>query len=147
MYNAAVVMAEQMKAVGINAQLQVVDWPTSVNMQLRGDTGWNYFHTGYGTQPALGALSVMAFFAPPTAVYRPLEGKDDPDIVAAWNDMNSLPDPAAREAAYARMQSVILSRAYALPFGSLTKVQASRANVEGFVPFRIPRMSNVWLAN
>lgn len=61
--------------------------------------------------------------------------------------MNNLPDPAAREAAYARMQSVILDRAYALPFGSLTKVQASRSNVEGFVPFRIPRMSNVWLAN
>ena len=147
MYNAAVVMAEQMKAVGINAQLQVVDWPTSINMQLRGDTGWNFFHTGYGTQPALGALSVMAFFAPPTAAYRPLEGKDDPDIVAAWTDMNTNPDPAARQAAYARMQSVILERAYALPFGSLTKVQASRSNVEGFVPFRIPRMSNVWLTN
>jgi len=147
MYNAAVVMAEQMKAVGINAQLQVVDWPTSINMQLRGDTGWNFFHTGYGTQPALGALSVMAFFAPPTAVYRPLEGKDDPDIVAAWTDMNGNPDPVARQAAYARMQSVILDRAYSLPFGSLTKVQASRNNVEGFVPFRIPRMSNVWLTN
>jgi peptide/nickel transport system substrate-binding protein len=26
-------------------------------------------------------------------------------------------------------------------------VQAVRANVEGFKPFRIPRMSNVWFAN
>ena len=147
MYNAAVVMAEQMKAVGINAQLQVVDWPTSVNMQLRGDTGWNFFHSGYGTQPALGPLSIMGFFAPPEAVYRPLKGQDDPDIVAAWNDMNTLPDQAARDAAYARMQTVILERVYALPFGSLTKVQASRSNVENFTPFRIPRMSNVWLSN
>ena len=145
MYNAAVVMAEQMKAVGINAQLQVVDWPTSINMQLRGDTGWNFFHTGWGTQPALGALDTMRFFAPPSATYRPLEGKDDPDVVAAWNDMNNLPDPAARQEAFARMQRTVLERAYVLPFGSLTKVQAVRSNVQGFTPFRIPRMSNVWM--
>ena len=145
MYNAAVVMAEQMKAVGINAVLQVVDWPTSVNLSQKGDTGWNFFHTGWGTQPALGALDTMRFFAAPNAVYRPLPGKDDPDVMAAWNDMNNLPDPAARDEAFARMQKVVMERAYAFPFGSLTKVQATRTNVGGFVPFRIPRMSNVWL--
>jgi peptide/nickel transport system substrate-binding protein len=36
---------------------------------------------------------------------------------------------------------------FAIPFGSLTKVQGARANVKGFVPFRIPRMSNVWFTN
>jgi peptide/nickel transport system substrate-binding protein len=39
----------------------------------------------------------------------------------------------------------VLQRVYALPFGSLTKVQAVRSNVQGFVPFRIPRFSNVWV--
>ena len=34
-----------------------------------------------------------------------------------------------------------------VPFGSLTKVQATRSNVQGFTPFRIPRMSNVWFTN
>ena len=144
MYNSALVMAEEMKAVGINAQLKVVDWPTSVQMQQKGDTGWNYFYTGWGTQPALGGLSTMAFFAPPTATYRPPEGKDDPDVVKAWNDMNTLPTEAGRQEAFERMQKTILERAYAYPFGSLTKVQAVRANVQGFKSFRIPRMSNVW---
>ena len=145
MYNTAVVMAEQLKTVGINAQLQVVDWPTSVNLALRGDTGWNFANTGWGTGPALGAMDTMRFFAPPNAVYRPLPGKDDPDVVAAWNDMNTLPDQAGREAAFARMQKIVLERAYAFPFGSLTKVQATRRNVGGFEPFRVPRFSNVWL--
>ncbi len=145
MYNAAVVQAEQMKAVGINAQLQVVDWPTSIQMYLRGDTGWNYAHTGWGTQPALGALSVMAFFAPPNAAYRPAAGKDDPDVVALWNGMNNLPDAAARQEAFVKLQAMVLDRALAVPFGSLTKVQAVRTTVKGFVPFRIPRFSNVWL--
>ncbi len=44
------------------------------------------------------------------------------------------------------MQKYVLDQVYALPFGSLTKVQAVRANVEGFVPFRIPRVYNVWFA-
>ena len=41
-------------------------------------------------------------------------------------------------------KKVALERVYALPFGSLTKVQAIRANVKGFAPSRIPRLSNVW---
>ena len=42
------------------------------------------------------------------------------------------------------MQKHVLDQVYAVPFGSFTKVQAVRSNVKGFVPFRIPRMSNVW---
>ncbi len=110
MYNAAVVQAEQMKAVGINAEIQVVDWPTSIQMFLKGDTGWNYFHTGWGTQPALGALSTMAFFAPPNATYRPAAGKDDPDVVKLWHDMNNLPDAAGRQDAFVRLQAMTLDR-------------------------------------
>jgi peptide/nickel transport system substrate-binding protein len=145
MYNVAVVQAEEMKAIGINAEIKVVDWPTSIQMYLRGDTGWNYFHTGWGTQPALGALSTMAFFAPPNAAYRPAAGKDDPDVVKLWNDMNNLSDESARQEAFVKLQAMVLDRAYALPFGSLTKVQAVRANVKGFTPFRIPRFANVWV--
>ena len=147
MYNAALVVQEELKSVGINAELRVVDWPTSVQMSLKPDAGWNLFFTGWGTQPALGALATMAFLAPPVAAYMPKDGHDDPDVVAAWNDMNNKPTKEERREAFGRMQGVLLERAYSFPFGSLTKVQAVRANVDGFVPFRIPRMSNVWLAN
>jgi peptide/nickel transport system substrate-binding protein len=33
-----------------------------------------------------------------------------------------------------------------IPFGSLTKVQAVRSNVQNFRPYRIPRMSNVYFS-
>ncbi len=147
MYNAALVMSEQLKAVGINAQLKVVDWPTSVNMALKSDTGWNFFYTGWGTQPALGGLDTVQLLINPNASYKPKDDKDDPDLLAAWNEMNNLVDPAGRQAAFAKAQKIVLERVYALPFGSLTKVQAVRANVQGFKPFRIPRMSNVWFTN
>jgi len=68
MYNSSLVMQQQMQAIGINAQLKVVDWPTSANMALHADAGWNFFYTGWGTQPALGALATMQFFVQPGAV-------------------------------------------------------------------------------
>lgn len=147
MYNSALVMQQQLQSVGINAQMKVVDWPTSVQMSQVSDTSWNFFYTGWGTQPALGALATMQFLADPNAVYRPKDGKGDPELLAAWNDMNNLPDAKDRQAAFARMQKIALEKVFALPFGSFTKVQGSRANIKGFVPFRIPRMSNVWFAN
>ena len=147
MYNSALVMQQEMQAVGIKAELKVVDWPTSVQMSQVSDGSWNFFYTGWGTQPALGALATMQFFADPGAAYRPKGDKGDPDLLAAWNDMNNLPEAKDRQAAFAKMQKIVYDKVYALPFGSFTKVQGARSNVKGFVPFRIPRMSNVWIAN
>lgn len=147
MYNSALVMQQQLQAVGINAQMKVTDWPTSVQMFRNTTEGWNFHFTGWGTQPALGALATMQFLVSPGASYKPPGDKDDPDVLAAWNDMNTLPTPAERQAAFARMQKLVLERVYAVPFGSFTKVQGVRSNVKGFVPFRIPRMANVWMTN
>jgi peptide/nickel transport system substrate-binding protein len=144
MYNSALVMQQQLQAVGINAQMKVVDWPTSVQMQQNTTEGWNFFFTGWGTQPALGALATMQSLVQPNATYKPMGGKDDPDLLTAWNDMNTMPTVEGRQEAFARMQKLVLERVYAVPFGSFTKVQAIRSDVNGFVPFRIPRMSNVW---
>ncbi len=144
MYNSALVMQQQLQAVGINAQLKVTDWPTSVQMAQRPDTGWNFFFTGWGTQPALGALDTMQFMIQPGAAYMPKGGKDDPAMLADWTEMNQAPSAKARQAAFVAMQKLILDRVYAVPFGAITKMQAVRSDVKGFVPFRIPRMSNVW---
>lgn len=145
MYNSALVMQQELQAVGINAQMRVVDWPTSVQLSQKPDGGWNFFFTGWGTQPALGALATMQFLADPTAVYQPKDHKGDPDLMAAWNDMNTQPTPEGRQQAFARMQQITLERVYTIPFGSFTKEQGVRSNVQGFVPFRIPRMANVWM--
>ena len=50
-----------------------------------------------------------------------------------------------RAEAFARAQHAVMEHGMALPFGWLTKNQATRANVHNFVPFRIPRMYNVWM--
>jgi peptide/nickel transport system substrate-binding protein len=147
MYNSALVVQQQLQAVGINAQMKVVDWPTSVQMALGTTQGWNLHFTGWGTQPALGGLATMQLLVQPNASYKPVDGVDDPDVLAAWKDMNALPTAEGRQQAFAHMQQLVLERVYALPFGSLTKVQAVRSNVNGFEPFRIPRMANVWFSH
>ena len=88
----------------------------------------------------------MQLLVQPNAAYKPMAGQDDPDLRSAWNDMNMLPTPEGRKDAFARMQALVLDRVYAIPFGVMDTVQAVRSNVNGFVPFRIPRMANVWFS-
>jgi peptide/nickel transport system substrate-binding protein len=147
MYNAALVMAEQLKAIGVNAQLKVVDWPTSTQTAKQASGEWNYAFTGWGSEPFIGPLGIMQDLIPPNAQWAPKDLAGDPDLNAAYNDMTQKLDPKDRQAGWVRAQTIALERAYVLPFGSLTKMQGVRANVQGFTPFRIPRMSNVWLAN
>lgn len=143
MYNAALVVTEQLKAVGINAKMEVVDWPTSVNRMAKEATGWNFFFTGWGTQPALGALATIKFFIPPGGTQAP--SPPDPELEAAYAEMQNAPDQAGRQAGFVKAQKIALEKVYAVPFGSLTKVQAVRSNVKGYKPFRAPRFSNVWI--
>ena len=78
MYNSALVMQQQLQAVGINAQMKVVDWPTSVQMMRNTTEGWNFHFTGWGTQPALGPLAVMQFLVQPNATYKPQAARTIP---------------------------------------------------------------------
>ena len=89
----------------------------------------------------------MQFFVMPGAVYMPKGGQDDPQLLSLWNDMNSMPTLQGRKVAFANMQQYALEQVYTVPLGSLTKVQAVRSNVKGYMPYRIPRMSNVWFEN
>ncbi len=146
MYNAALVMSEQLKAIGMNVKMEVIDWPASVQKQQNTTTGYNWFFTGYGTNTALGGIAAVRFHAPPFNTYHPKDPAGDAEFVAAFRDIENGKSLDERKAAFTRAQGRILDQVLALPFGSLTKIQAVRANVQNFRPFRIPRMSNVYFS-
>ena len=50
-----------------------------------------------------------------------------------------------RKATFAKLQERIYEDVKMLKMGDLTKVMAARSNVKGFIPYRIPRLWNVWL--
>ncbi|MCS6877102.1 MAG: ABC transporter substrate-binding protein [Geminicoccaceae bacterium] len=146
MYNAALVMAEQLKAIGMNVRLEVQDWPATIATRDKNHDAWNYHFTGWGTNTALGYLAVFKFLARPKPIYN-FKNPDDTDKVfdALYEEMISRPTLEQRLDAFARLQYRVMENGLALPFGWLTKNQAVRANVKNFVPFRIPRMYNVWM--
>ena len=146
MYNAALVMSEQLKAVGMNVRLLVQDWPATIATRDKQPDMWNYHFTGWGTNSSLGYLAVFKFLAKPRPIYNFKDPEDtDPMFDQAYDDMLNKPTFEERSEAFARVQQRVYENGLALPFGWLTKNQATRSNVHNFVPFRIPRMYNVWM--
>jgi peptide/nickel transport system substrate-binding protein len=146
MYNAALVMQAQLQAIGMNVRLEVEDWPATIATRDKQPDAWNYHFTGWGTNTSLGYLAVFKFLAKPRPIYNFAHPDDtDPVFDAAYHDMLNLPTFEERAKAFARAQYEVMANGLALPFGWLTKNQATRSNVHNFVPFRIPRMYNVWM--
>ena len=146
MYNAALVMSEQLKDIGMNVRVEVQDWPATIATRDNQPDAWNYHFTGWGTNSSLGYLAVFKFLAAPRPIYTPGNPEATDEVFdAAYSDMLSLPTFEERAEAFGRVQHRVMEHGLALPFGWLTKNQAVRSNVHNFVPFRIPRMYNVWM--
>ena len=140
MYNAAVVMAEQMKAFGLTTKVEVSDWPTQ-RRKREDPKAWNIYFTGFGTGPSVGPAGAILDLIPPTNLQM---SPGDPELVKHYEDLLNRPTTEERKAAFARAQARIYEQVHAIKFGDLTKVQATRSQVKGFKPHRIPRMWGVW---
>jgi peptide/nickel transport system substrate-binding protein len=147
LYNSALVMSQELKAAGINAQLLVLDWPTALAKSMKGTPDWNYFFTGWITYVATGGVQTLRPMAEPNAVYTPPDSKTDPAFMAAFNVVANGETLPIRQEAFARAQLIALQDAMVVPMGVMPKVQAVRSNVEHFKPFYNPRLYNVWLKN
>jgi peptide/nickel transport system substrate-binding protein len=144
MYNTSLVMAEQLKAAGINAELLVLDWPAALAKSQKETEGWNFFYTGWITVVALGGPQTMRQLAPPASVQK-WKGEPDPEFMAAVKQLSEGRTLEERKAAFAKAQTKALELVMAVPFGVMPKTQAVQAKVENFRSYYVPRLSNVWL--
>jgi len=145
LYNSALVTAQQLKGVGINAELLVLDWPTALQKSMKGTPDWNFFFTGWITYVAVGGMQTLRPMAEPNPVYTPPDGKTDPAFMRAFEDVSNGATLEIRQAAFARAQQIALDDVMVIPTGVMPKVQGVRANVQHYVPFYNPRMYNVWV--
>jgi peptide/nickel transport system substrate-binding protein len=136
---AAVVIAEQLKGLGINAVVNQVDWPTALQIRLQ-DEGWNGWTLMMGIEPYLGPYGYAATFTGDTGHQR----VRDEVLEEAYQRLISEPEEAARQQAFADFQTRFYEMLPTIKLGNVSMMQATRANVKGFVPFRFPRMYNVW---
>ena len=147
MYNASVVMQEQMKAVGINAELLTLDWPAALTMSQKQDQGWNYFYTGWTTVTAQGGIQSLRFLADPINVHKPRDNKSDAEFMRYFTEGVRGKTLDERKALFAKAQRRVFDEAMAMPFGILPKVAAVRSNVDGYMPFYIGRAWNISFTN
>ncbi len=146
LYNSALVMAEQLKAVGINAQLQVLDWPSALQMSMKGSAPWNFFFTGWITYVAQGGMQTLRPMAEPNPVFTSPGGKVPEQFMKDFNEVSNGTTLVDRQAAFADAQKIAFQNVMVIPFGVTPKIQGVRADVEHYVPFYNPRMYNVWFS-
>ena len=100
LYNTGLVISQQLKAVGINAELLVLDWPTALQKAMKGTPDWNFFFTGWITYVAVGGVQTLRPMAEPNPVYTPPGGKTDPEFMKAFEDVANGATLEARQAAF-----------------------------------------------
>ncbi len=142
MYNAALMVNEQLKAVGMNTRLFVTDWPTTREIRANKPNEWNFYFTGWGTGPSIGPRDAIKDLLPPINSQNLAE--EDKKMAALWSAMHEEPTAEGRLKAFSEISQYLYEQVYQFKFGDMHNFQAIRSNVKGFVPYRIPRFYNVW---
>lgn len=137
---AAVVLAEQLRAVGINATINQVDWPTALNIRLQ-DTGWNGWTLAMGIEPYLGPAALISTLTGAAPHFR----ENDAELDALYQELIETEDEEGRKEVFARIQERLYQFFGIVKLGETGLMQAARADVKGFKPFRFPRVYDVWL--
>ena len=131
----AVIAAQHMRAVGINVDLRVADYPTTSDANRRADESWHFWTHFSGAEPYEGPLSVMALYSGPFA--RHVGRTDAYDIIA--DRLANAADDAVTRAAFEDFQRTAYQEANMLKIGNLGLAQATHRDLLGFKPFRMPR--------
>jgi len=139
----ALVMAEQLKAIGLNITIQSMDWPAIVALRSR-PAGWHLLPGRLGTGPWLGdpLLSIGSFIGP-----TPGNHFKDEQLYALAKQMEDSTSPEARREAWFKAHERINDQALSLKIGDYGHSQILASKVQGFTPFRTARLWNVWLQN
>jgi len=139
---AAVVIAENLKAAGINAVINQVDWPTALQIRLQPE-GWNGWTLMMGIEPYLGPVGLIATLTGE----KPHFVKNDPELDRLYEELITGDTVEARQASFKAIQQQLYTYFGVVKIGATGLMQATRSNVKGFKPFRFPRMYNVWFEN
>ena len=141
MYKSALVFSEQLKELGVNIKLEVLDWPTMADLSRKRE-GWNMAASGFAIQPFVGPYSYMKLFWGSTHV---AFADKDPVLEQAWTKFNASLKLEDRKAAWGQIQDRMASQAYIYKLGDQGIKLAMVKNLSGFKPYAgAVRMWDVW---
>ena len=126
MYTTALVMSEQLKAAGMNAEVKVLDWPTALATSEQETEGWNFFYTAWITTTAIGGPTSLRNLADPNNVFKPVDNQGDPEFNRQFEIVENGATLEERQAAFAEAQRIALESVMVVPFGILPNTQGIR---------------------
>ncbi|MGG5817850.1 ABC transporter substrate-binding protein [Falsiroseomonas sp. HW251] len=136
-----VTAAEQLKSVGINVRTVITDWPTAFSQRTQ-RTGWHMWALMLGIEPYEGPYGVVGFFSGNA----PVQHQRDEVIEDCQRRLTTSLAEADRKKAVSDFQARMYDQAIAIKCGDVGIVQATRAQVRDYKPYRIPRMWGISLA-
>lgn len=140
MQNMGLVVAEQLKEIGVNVELDIVDWPTNVSGIVDGVGGWNITFTGYGSQPTIGPAGWLPILLAHTHV------DSDPKFDELSAALLNEPDAELRKQLWLEIETLVDEQAYMLVTGDRGLKVVSSASLEGYDAFYSMRFWNTNLA-
>lgn len=145
MYTTSLVMSEQLKAAGMNAELRVLDWPTALATSEQETEGWNFFYTAWVTTVAQGGTTSLRNLADPNNVFKPKDNKGDPEFNRLFGIVANGKTLEERADAFAKAQEIAMEQVMIIPFGIMSTTEGVRSIAKNYQPFYNVRVSNVWL--
>jgi peptide/nickel transport system substrate-binding protein len=136
--NATLVLSEQLKAAGMNVEVEPVDWNTNSNDRMSGKGGWNISLTNFCSQPLLGPQQWRPFVM---TIPQVQDDKVLLDAYARFNAALALPD---RQKAWADIQHRVFDEAYFLKVGDYGTINVLRSSVHDLTPWYNIRFWGVW---
>ena len=141
MYKSALVMSEQLKDLGVNIKLEVLDWPTMADLSRKRE-GWNMAASGFAIQPFVGPYSYMKLYWGATHV---AFADKDPVLDEAWTKFNKSLKQSDRKDAWSQIQGRMAEQVYIFKIADQGNKLAMVKNLSGFKPYAgAVRMWDVW---
>jgi peptide/nickel transport system substrate-binding protein len=140
MKNGMLVVAEQLKAAGINVKMEMVDWQTNVAHRSKGTGGWNITTTGYGSFPLEGPQSYQSVFRQMAHI------ENDKVLDEGFVRLIGSPTLEERKKAWRDIETRMATEAYILVNGDRGMKMAATTRLRTLEPFYSIRLWNSSLA-
>lgn len=135
----ALVLREQLREAGINAEVNFTDNATFGAAMMDGTGGWHIGAVGYAAQPLAGP----AAYFPILSAHTQMETNETfESLTSQWLQE---PDVAERARIWQELEYWMFDNAYYLLAGDRGLTQVTTNAHQGFVPFYSMRFWNTWL--
>lgn len=135
MENSALVLQQQLSAIGIPVSIEMVDWPTNVARRTDGAGGWNIT---ISSSTAQGPLTYFTVFTGYSHV------GEDPVLAEAWSRVTGSDEMSDRQAAWRDVEARVYDQVYLIPSGNRGMKIAASNRVRNLTGWELLRLWDVW---